>query len=97
MLCTVSKEFREAAEGDALWREAYEKRFSKKDEEKGDGLQGGPDSGGGGCAGGHVATTASTLASGKEQSIVGGNASFKHLYKERLQDPHVSVKKFGMG
>lgn len=89
VLCTVSKEFREAAEGDALWREAYETRFSKKEEEKGDALQGGPDSGGG-CADGHVVGAAGPLTSGEEEAVDGGKGSFKHLYKARLEDPHVS-------
>lgn len=97
VLCVVSKEFREAAEGDALWREAYEKRFPKKDEERGNALQEGPDAGAGGCAGGNgdqdvvaVAAAACPLASGKE-SVAGVNGSFKHVYKGRIQDPHVSA------
>eukprot|EP00752_Nemacystus_decipiens_P001227 g1226.t1 len=91
-LCAVSKEFREAAEGDALWREAYEKRFAKK-VESGDAVQGGPDSGGGGCADGHgrgdLAATTNPLARGNKQPVGEGNAGFKHLYKGRLQDPYV--------
>lgn len=104
VLCAVSKEFREAAEGDALWREAYKKRFPKKEAEGGNALQGGPDaspdtsadaSAGDDCAGGNgsdnEAAAASPVASVTELSVEVVKFSFKYLYKERIQDPHVSA------
>lgn len=92
VLCAVSKEFREAAEGDPLWREAYEKRFPEKDEEKGNASRRGPDSSASGHGQGDVAAAASpsTLASGKEPAVDAQRGSFRHLYKRRVQDPHVS-------
>lgn len=93
VLCTVSKEFREAAEGDAIWREAYEKRFPNKGEVNGYTLKGGPDAAAGSCVDGHVcaevATAASPSARGKEKAVDEGIVSFKNRYEGRLQDPHV--------
>jgi len=117
VLCAVSKEFREAAEGDALWRQAYNTRFPKKSEVCGNTEQGGPDAGAGGCSGvsgggddgedyddgdgggdgdgdddDHTATTAArSRESGAQQPAGVKVAGFKHRYKRRLQDPHVSA------
>lgn len=94
MLCTVSQDFREAAEGDGLWREAYEERFPVQIEicEKGAG-QGGLDAGGGGCGPVDIREAAATkpTASGGNSSASDENGDgFKGRYKRRLLDPHVS-------
>ncbi len=102
VLCAVSKEFREAAEGDALWRQAYNSRFPKKSEVCDSVGQGGPDASAGGCSGGtrgddddndddDAGTTApSSGESGAQQSAGVKASGFKHRYKRRLEDPHVS-------
>lgn len=94
MLCTVSQDFREAAEGDGLWREAYDERFPVLQSETSESAgQGGPDAGGGGC--GPVdcreATATKPTASGGNSSAGDENGDgFKGRYKRRLLDPHVS-------
>ncbi|CAN0450490.1 unnamed protein product, partial [Ectocarpus sp. 12 AP-2014] len=93
VLCTVSQEFREAAEGDGLWREAYDERFPALQGEPSERAgQGGPDAGGGGC--GPVdcreATATKPTANGGNSSAGDENGDdFKGRYKRRLLDPHV--------
>lgn len=100
VLCAVSKEFQEAAEGDALWHRAYEKRFPNQSEESKQDVEGGPAAAGGGCGGtgdsggvdGDATTAASpVMACRGGFSILGEAGGFKHRYNMRLQDPHVSV------
>lgn len=82
MLCTVSKDFREAAEGDGLWQSSYMDRFHKKAST----LTPSPEGDGDGDEDGDVDSVTATYGDGDKRS--GG---FKNLYKRRLQDPHVSA------
>lgn len=93
MLCTVSQDFREAAEGDGLWREAYEERFPVQSEISEGAGQGGPDAGGGGCDPLDVREAAATKPTASGGTLSPGDKSgdgFKGRYKRRLLDPHVS-------
>ena len=87
MLCTVSKEFREAAEGDCLWQIPYMDRFYKQrrgvlaltpSRERED-------------ADADVNATATTDEewNGGRRNSDERRGGFKNLYMRRMQDPHV--------
>lgn len=103
----MSKDFREAAEGDGLWRGVYEKRFSEDSPKNADETgEGGPDTGGGDCVGGGGICGGGGGGSGggdgravatlfpveKEGEISSEVCGFKQRYNMRLQDPHVSFQ-----
>lgn len=100
-LCAVSKDFRETAEGDGLWRGIYEKRFLKEPRKSAEDTgQGGPGAGGSGCSGsndsgargGDCKTSATLCPEEKEGKTSPDMHGFKQRYNMRLRDPHVSIQ-----
>lgn len=100
MLCTVSKDFREAAEGDGLWQGPYMDRFCKtsraglapthsRERETADEA----DDADGAHVHAHAHATPTTDGESNRARRNGEEygGGFKKLYMKRMQDPHVSA------